>query len=169
MGGFVTVAALLLLAAVQVGSGFGSASSQVDELSETSMTIDIEVEVRTTAQAVWSHLRFGNDPELTLPLLDRGGGTFGIRTELDRKNYTVVFEAIGDEAAVSDPVSLTEMGADLSAGGDGSFPGSGDEDGGLSPETRRLGWLALGLGAAALSALAFWTLGGRRSQTDEEG
>ena len=162
------IAALLLLAAVQVGSGFGSATAQVDELTETGITVDIEVEVRTSAQAVVAHLGFGDDPELTLPLLDRGGGAFGIRTELDRKDYIVVFEAIGDEVALSEPVSLTDMGADLSTGGDSSPSGGGSDADGLSPETKRLGWLALGLAAASLSALAFWALGGRPSDSDEE-
>lgn len=153
--------ALVLIAAVSLGGSFGSATATVTDLADTSMTVDIEVEVRTSAQAVVAHLTFGDDPTLTLPLLDRGGGVFGLRTELDRRNYLVVFEGVGDPDAVSQPVSLVDMGADLGSGdGNGSSGPQGD-DGGLSAQTRSLGWLALALAAASLSALAFWVLGGR--------
>lgn len=159
--------AIVLVAAVEVGSGFGSASVTVEELGDTSMTIDIEVAVRSSAQAVVAHLTFGGAPSLTLPLLDRGGGRYGIRTELDRKNYVVVFEAVGEEGVVSDAVTLTEMGVDLTGNGSSGSSGDGGDEG-FGAETRSFGWLALALGAAALSALAFWALGGRDNTNDEE-
>lgn len=165
------ILALMLIAAVELGGSFGTATATSADLTDTTMTIDIEVEVRTSGEAVVAHLSFGDDATLTLPLLDRGGGVFGLRTELDRKNYLVVFEAVGDPDAVSQPVSLTDMGAELGSGDSGTPGDIRDDDGGLSAQTRSLGWLALALGAASLSALAFWVLGGRNSRdrvSDEE-
>lgn len=160
MVGAMKLFAALLLATIEIGGAFGSASADFESRSDTSMTVDIEVDLRTSAQAVVAHLAFGDEPNITLPLLDRGGGTFGIKTELAWKNYLVVFEAIGDPGGVSDPVSLEDLGADLNLEGSGVESGE-DPDDGLSSETRQAGWLALALVAASLSALAFWALGGR--------
>lgn len=162
--------ALLLIAAVELGGSFGSATATVTDVADASMTVDIEVEVRTSAQAVVAHLTLGDDPTLTLPLLDRGGGVFGLRTELDRRNYLVVFEGVGDPDAVSQPVSLVDMGAELGSGESNSSTGAQGDDGELSAQTRSLGWLALALAAASLSALAFWVLGGRarKGETGDE-
>ena len=157
---------LALIAAVELGGAFGSASATVESLGEVSMIVDLEVEVKVSAAAVVAHLAFDDDPTVALPLLDRGGGVFGIRTELAPKNYLVVFEAIGDPGGLSQAVSLTELGADLGPSrGSGTNSTEGD---GLSSETRGTGWVALALGAASLSALAFWVLGDRdkREETD---
>lgn len=156
------IIAVAVLAAIEIGGSFGQASATVESISTTVMTVDIEVEVKASAEAVVAHLAYEGDPNITLPLLSRGDGTFGIRTELEPKNYFVVFEAIGDSGEVSDPFSLTDLGADLS----GEEAGSGEGDDGLSDGTRQAGWLALALGAASLSALAFWTLGGRDDDGD---
>ena len=158
-----------LLAAVQLGGGFGEASAEVDEVAAQSMVINLEVEVATSADAVVAHLAFDNDQTVTIPLLDRGGGVFGVRTEVEPKNYLVVFEAIGSPGALSGAVSLAELGADL-PGPVVPTPGrvQSDDDGGLSAGTERIGWLALALGAASLSAFAFWALGDRRSGEDAE-
>lgn len=163
------VVAAAILAAVEIGGSFGVATADIDSISDASMTIDIEVEVTTTAQAVVAHLSFDGETDITLPLLDRGGGMFGIRTELAPLNYLVVFEAIGEAGGLADPASLQDMGADFGTGGFGGS-GGGDDDG-LSDGTRQAGWLALALVAASLSALAFWVLGGRDSESgpaDEE-
>ena len=158
---------LALIVAVELGGAFGGASATVESLEDTVMLVDIEVEVRVSAQAVVAHLGFEDDPTLTLPLLDRGDGVFGIRTELEPKNYIVVFDAVGAEDALSRPVSLVELGADLSPDVPG-VPPTTEEDGGLSSGSRQLGWLALALGAASLSALAFWVLGGRDRSADAD-
>ncbi len=162
--------ALLLgvLAAVQLGGGFGEATAEVDSLSEGSMVIDIEVEVTVSSSAVVAHLTFDDDRPLTMPLLDRGGGVFGTRTELEPKNYFVVFEAVGSPGEVSQPVSLTDLGADLDSPLVATTRSPDNEDEGLTPETRRVGWLALALAAASLSALAFWALGDRDEPESEE-
>jgi hypothetical protein len=160
--------AVALIAAVQMGGAFGEATAEVDELTEQSMIVSIEVEVGASASAVVAHLTFEGDPTVTIPLLDRGGGLFGTRTELQPKNYVVVFEAVATPGELSEPVSLVELGADL----DQPFvattaPPAGEE--GLSSDTERLGWLALALGAASLSALAFWALGDRdQDEASEE-
>lgn len=160
---------LSLIAAVTIGGAFGNASATVESISGDSMVIDLEVEVVASASAVVAHLTFEDDPNLAVPLLDRGDGAFGIVTELEARNYVVVFEAVGADDGLSQPVSLTELGADLGEDADGGLPSTADDDDGLSPETRRLGWLALALAAASLSALAFWVLGGRdRREASEE-
>lgn len=158
---------MALIAAVQLGGAFGEATAQVHELSEQSMIVSIEVEVGVSVSAVVAHLTFADDPTVTIPLLDRGEGRFGSRTELQPKNYVVVFEALATPGELSEPVSLVELGADL----DQPFvatTGPVGEDEGLSSDTQRLGWLALALGAASLSALAFWALGDRDDDKAEE-
>lgn len=159
---------LAVLAAVQLGGGFGGASAEVESLSERSMVIDIEVQVTASANAVVAHLTFDDDPTLTMPLLDRGGGVFGTRTELEPKNYFVVFEAVGTPGEVSQPVSLVDLGADLDSPLVATTRAPSTEDEGLTRETRSVGWLALALAAASLSALAFWALGDRDEPEPEE-
>ena len=159
--------AVLLIATLELGGAFGSASASVETLEADAMILDLEVEVRASTTAVVAHLVFEDDPQIALPLLDRGGGVFGITTELPPKNYAVVFEAIGAEDGLSTAALLSDLGADLTPdAGDSSLPSEGGDDDGLSPETRRLGWLALGLAAAALSALAFWVIIGRDKKDD---
>ena len=159
--------ALTLVVAVQLGGGFGEATAEVDELNEDSMIVSIEVEVGVSASAVVAHLTFEDDPTVTIPLLDRGEGRFGSRTELEPKNYVVVFEAVATPGELSEPVSLTELGADLNRPFVATTSPTGEEEG-LSSDTQRLGWLALALGAASLSALAFWALGDRDEDSVEE-
>lgn len=144
----------VLLAAVQLGGAFGSASATLDSVEGTSMILELEVEVVVPVQSVVAHLAFEDDEVITLPLLERDNGVFGIRTELPFKNYIVVFEAIGVEGGTSPPVSLIDLGAEFFPAGE---PQPGEER--LSPKTRRLGWLALALGAASLAMLALWALG----------
>lgn len=159
---------LLVLAAVQIGGGFGEAVAEVQTLTQESMVIDLEVEVRVTSTAVVAHLTFDDDAPLTIPLLDRGGGVFGTRTELEPKNYFVLFEAVGTPGEISQPVSLTDLGADLDSPLVATTRPRVAEDEGLTPETQRFGWLALALAAASLSALAFWALGDRDEPEPEE-
>ncbi len=159
---------LTVLAAVQLGGGFGEASAEVDSLTENSMVIDIEVGVDSSSSAVVAHLTFDDDPQLTVPLLDRGGGVFGTRTEVEPKNYFVVFEAVGPPGELSQPVSLSDLGADLNSPlVVTTRPQAGEEEG-FTQETRRVGWLALALAAASLSALAFWALGDRSEPDQDE-
>jgi hypothetical protein len=162
----VTLFGVLLLAAVELGGGFGMASATIDSIEGSNMVLDLDVEVRTSASAVVAHLVFEEDPALALPLLDRGGGLFGIRTELPAKNYVVVFEAVGSGEEPSHPAFLTDLGADFTQSVGGTSSVTTLPDDGLSQETRQFGWLALALAAASLSLLAFWVLGGREKGDD---
>lgn len=153
-----------LLAAVILGGIFGSASATVESVTQDGMMVEIEVEVSGAPETVVAHMSF-EEERFTLPLLDRGDSVFGLRTELERKNYMVVFEVVDEDAASSDPVSLQEMGADLSlTGGETTTTTEGEE--GLSQESQRLLWLAIALGAASLSLLAFWVLGDRGEEDE---
>ncbi|MFP4074539.1 MAG: hypothetical protein ACLFVZ_10915 [Actinomycetota bacterium] len=148
-----------LLAAVILGGVFGSASATVESVTGDGMMVEIEVEVSGAPETVVAHMSF-EDERFTLPLLDRGDSVFGLRTELERKNYMVVFEVVDEDAASSEPVSLQEMGADLSLTS-GETTTTTESEEGLSQESQRLLWLAIALGAASLSLLAFWVLGDR--------
>lgn len=171
MGGPVRLVIALFLAAVEIGGVFGSATAAVEAVDGDSMVVELVVEVHTSAGAVVAHLAFDDDPELTLPLLDRGDGTYGTTTELEAKNYQVVFEAVGVGDGLSDNHSLVELGADIDPGlgGEAGVPPPRDDTEDLAGETRRSGWLALALGAASLSTLAFWALGGRDKGDDDDG
>lgn len=147
---------LLVVAAIQLGGAFGSASAELLQRNPAAITIDLEVEVLVTVEAVVAHVRFDNQPELTLPLLARGDGVFGITTQLAPRNYVVVFEAVGPDGELSDAVTLHQLGVDLV----GRSSGDGTEAEGLTGATQRVGWLAVAFAAASLSALAMWVLGG---------
>jgi hypothetical protein len=157
-----------LVAALILGGAFGTASATVEPMDGGTMLLDLSVEVQTSAEAVVAHLTFDDEDIDTLPLLDRGDGTYGIRTEMETRNYVVIFEVIGEEAASSGPVSLTQLGADLGSGAEvtTTIP-TGDQ--GMSRESKQLLWLAVALGAASLSALAFWVLGGSRGDKERVG
>lgn len=162
----------LLTAAVLLGGAFGSATATVESVDGDVMVVNMEVEVLASAQSVVAHLSFDNDQVLTFPMLDRGGGLFGLTTELETKNYLVVFEVLGSESPSSDPVSLTQMGAEY--GQDSSGTTTTTEAEGISNENQQMLWLAIAAGAASLSLLAFWVLGPKQSkdetsvETDEE-
>jgi hypothetical protein len=154
-----------LIATVVLGGVFGSASATVESNDGEVMVVSIEVEVSGTAESVVAHLSF-EDEMLTLPLLDRGGGVFGVRTELEPKNYAVVFETLGAGGESSEPTTLAQLGADLGPETAPTTTTTLAEDE-LSGESRQMLWLAVALGAASLSLIAFWVLGGGRD--DEEG
>ncbi|HEX6286465.1 MAG TPA: hypothetical protein VFZ80_03190 [Acidimicrobiia bacterium] len=155
---------IALIASVVIGGLFGTASASVEAIGEDVMIVEIEVEVPPGAANVVAHLSFESE-DLVLPLTDRGDGVFGIRTELPPRNYFVVFEVIGEEGGSSEAVSLTELGAELT-GGPAATATTAPDDEGLDDDSRQMLWLAVALGAASLSALAFWVLGGR-DQDDE--
>lgn len=153
------------VAAVIVGGAFGSATANVESIDSAVMVLEIEVEVLESADSVVAHLTF-EEEELVLPLLDRGDGIFGIRTELAVKNYSVVFETVGEGGESSGPTTLSRMGADLGPE-EVVATASADDDEGLSDESQGLLWLAIALGAGSLSLVAFWVLGGRDEDRDE--
>ncbi|HEX6947637.1 MAG TPA: hypothetical protein VF246_09835 [Acidimicrobiia bacterium] len=152
------ILALAILAAITLGGSFGEAGASTVSIESGTFVVDLYVDVNVSAESVVAHLSTGVDDTRVLALVNRGGSRFGIRTELPRKNYMVVFEAIADTPHLSDPVTLADLGAEV------DFPGStvATEEPEEEPrESTRWGWLAVALGAASLSALAFWVLGGR--------
>jgi len=158
--------AAVLLFAVEVGSGFGVASASVVSMTEESMIIEIRVEVETSADSVVVHLALPDEDPITLPMLERDDGAYGVTTEVKPANYIVMFEAIGDPGAESDQVSLTDLGVDLSSTSGTTTTTESEE---VSAGTQQWLWLGVALGAASLSALAFWVLGGRdRDEASDE-
>jgi hypothetical protein len=150
--------AAVVLFAVEVGAGFGSASASVVSMTDQSMIVDVQVEVEITADSVVAHFALPDEDTITLPMLERDDDSYGVTTELKPANYIVVFEAIGNPGAESDHVSLTDLGVDLSSTSDTTTTIAIEE---LSKGTQQWLWLGVALGAASLSALAFWVLGGR--------
>lgn len=155
-------ALLLLVLAVEMGASFGNASAELVSTSSNAIEVELRVEVTVSAEAVVAHLVFEDRPELTLPLLHRGGGEYGIITELEPVNYRLVFEIIGPDPARSEQRSLMELGLVFAGDGDAATTTTQDVDR-MSDENRGWLWLAIAFGAAALSALAFWALGGDQS------
>jgi hypothetical protein len=156
------VAASILLA-VQLGGGFGNASASILSSTPESMVVEVEVEVEVEADSVVAHFALPGEEQVTIPLLPRDGGRYGVTTELKPADYQVVFEALGETSAQSDPVSLSDLGADV----DSIVGEPGDEGDEQSPSTNRWMWLGIALGAASLSALAFWVLGERDDKDDD--
>lgn len=150
-----------LIAAVVVGGVFGSASATVVEIDSDVMVVNIEVEAM--GEPVVAHLSLDGVEVGTLPLVAREDGVFGITTELEPQNYVLVFEIVGEDP--SDPVTLAQLGADFGPESGVTTTTAPDEDA-LSPESSRFLWLAIALGAASLSVLAFWVLGGDSEQED---
>jgi hypothetical protein len=158
--------AVVVLFAVEVGSGFGTASASAVTMTDQSMVVDIRVEVENSADSVVVHLALPDEETITLPMLERDDGAYGVTTEVKPANYIVMFEAIGDPGAESDQVSLSNLGVDLSSTSGTTTTTESEE---LSAGTQQWLWLGIALGAASLSALAFWVLGGRDrdEETDE--
>jgi hypothetical protein len=163
----ITGALLALLWSVPMGGSFGDAEATTVSLTAESMVIDLRVAVDMEAHAVLAHLSSGQTT-MVIPLVERGEGVYGIRTEMAVKNWIVVFEVLGPEGELSQPVTLGFLGADLGQPTSTTLehdPGeSSDVD-----EARRWGFLALAFTAASLSALAFWVLGGRDGEEPPAG
>ncbi|MGF1618509.1 MAG: hypothetical protein ACFCU2_11995 [Acidimicrobiia bacterium] len=151
-----TIAHVLL--AVELGAGFGAASAELVSTTSNAIQVDLRVEVTQSAETVIAHLVAEGEAPLALPLLQREPGIFGIRTELKAINYRVVFELFGPDPARSEPTSLMELGVGFSGGGPDTTITTNPED--LPEDVTRWLWLAIAFGAASLSALAFWVLGG---------
>jgi hypothetical protein len=158
--------AAVVLLAVELGAGFGTATASVVSMTDQSMIIDLRVEVDASADSVVVHLALSDEDTVTIPMVPRDDGTYGVTTEVKPANYIVIFEAIGDPGAESDAVSLTDLGLDLSSGSDTTETTAIEE---VSAGTQQWLWLGVALGAASLSALAFWVLGGRDDEDPGEG
>jgi len=151
--------AALVVSAVELGAGFGAATATVVSTTDQSIVIEMHVEVDAPADTVVAHLSLPGEETVTIPMLPREDREYGVTTEIRAADYVIVFEAIGESGAQSDPVTLSDLGADLRPDASTATTES-DEP---SPATRRWLWLGVALGAASLSALAFWVLGGREA------
>ena len=150
---------------VEVGGVFGNAVASATALTSDTIELDLEVEADPAA-AVVAHLIEPGGTQQTLPLASRGGGAFGIRTEVRKTDYLVVFEAIeGPLASQSQPMRLTDLGVDPALVGVLTVPPPGDEE--ISDSTRQWGWAGLGLAALALTMVALWALPDRRRRARE--
>jgi hypothetical protein len=154
-----------ILLAVELGGGFGAASATVVSEADDSFIIEIEVEVGAPADTVVAHLSLPGEETIIIPLVPRDDGVFGVTTEMKQADYVVVFEVVDAGGAQSSPISLSELGAVL----DEELTSDPDTEPGDNPEARRWLWLGVALGAASLSVLAFWVLGGKdKAEIDEE-
>jgi hypothetical protein len=157
-----------ILLAIELGAGFGAASAELVSTSSNAVEVDLRVEVTQSAETVIAHLVAEGESAIALPLLQREPGQFGIRTELKPIDYRVVFELFGPDPAQSEPVFLSELGASIPDGHSQTPTTTIPE--GLPESATRWMWLAIAFGAASLSALAFWVLGGdgrQVSSTDD--
>lgn len=148
---------------VDLGGVFGRARASGIELSGATMELDLEVEADPEAVVV-SHLIEPGGEQKTVPLVARSSGVFGIRTEVRKIDYVVVFEVVGGLAAQSQPVRLTELG--IQPGLLGIVPPTTRTDD-FDSATTQWGWAGLGFAAAALAVLAYWALPDRRRQIED--
>ena len=97
----------------------------------------------------------------------RTGGVFAASAELERADLVVVFEILDGAATVmSRPLTLRELGVDPAVLGFAveptllqPTPEVPEDDGVITAAIRQNLWLAVALGASALSLLAFWAAG----------
>ncbi len=150
---------------IEIGGVFGNATASARDLTSVTIELDLAVQVDGEATVV-AHLIEPGGAQETLPLPSRGEGVFGIRIEVRKIDYVVVFEAIeGSLASQSQPLRLTELGVDPAILGVLTVPPTQPEE--ISSTTRQWGWAGLGLAAAALTLLAFWAVPDRRRRAQE--
>lgn len=166
------VAALLLL--LPLSSPFGEATATATSVDD-GLRLDVSVEVEGQPVAVLVRGVGEGDAELPPVALANGGdGRWEGIVELPVvANIRLGFEFIPTRgpATVSELHTLSELGVDLAIfelGRVATGFGSDADDPLVSAESRRWGWLGLAAGAAALTLLAFWTIGSYRFGRDEE-
>ena len=139
---------------VDLGGVFGHAVATAEPRTSDEIQLNLEVEADEAATVV-AHLIDPGGTQETLPLASRGEGIFGVRTEVAKTDYLVVFEAIeGSVASQSQPLRLTDLGVDPALVGILTAPPTDDEE--FSDSTRQWGWAGLGLAALALTLVALW-------------
>jgi hypothetical protein len=156
--------ALVLLALVPAGSGFGEATATGTVLGADEMRVELQIEI-AGAGSVVAHLIEPGEEQQTVSLRDRGGGEFGGFIETRRVDLVVVFETLGDDPRQSEPLRFSQLGVSRTAlGMDPPLAQVVDSEG---DDNSQWGWLGLGLGAAALSMVAIWALGADSKHPDK--
>ena len=157
---------------VPLGGPFVDASATAERIGDL-LEVEFEVEVDRSASVVVAHIVVGGDqPQRSVSLDLRGGGVFAGFVTLPVQESIIVFELIGPAGSVlSAATTLSELGVDFSEFGVRVTPPGDDPPADpITPEARRWMWLAIAAGAAALSALAFWAIGGKdESQSAPDG
>jgi hypothetical protein len=166
------LAAVLFL--LPLSAPFGEASATATS-TDGGLRLEVSVEVEGEFVAVLVRGVGSGASELPpVALADQGDGTWvGIVQLPVVENVLLGFEAIPDSgpAAVSELHTLTELGVDRAVLGiDRPASSFGEDDGEplVSAEGRRWGWLGLAAGAAALTLIAFWTIGSVRGRGEED-
>ena len=75
-------AAAAILFLVELGAGFGTATATVESMGDESMVIDLRVEVDGTPDSVVAHLALPAEDTITIPMLPRQDGVYGVTTEV---------------------------------------------------------------------------------------
>ena len=169
MTGFLLALVLLLPLSAPFGEATATATSADDGLQ-----LEVSVEVNASPVAVVVRGMGAGASELPpVALSDRGDGRWEGIVELRViENIVLGFEIIPAQgpATISELHTLTELGVDSAIFSmDNPNTGFGDDvDRSLvTPEGARWGWLGLAAGAAALTLIAFWTIGTVRSRGDQ--
>lgn len=153
MLGTLGIVGIGLLAAVELGTGFGGGEAVVAAGRPNLIEVELSVEVPAADGPVVVHLMLPGEDERTEALALRPGDRWSADLELRRANWTVVFEAVGS-GRLSEPVTLADLGADPAI----LAPfGSVTTSTGAEEEVREsgAGWLALAVGAAGLAVLVY--------------
>jgi hypothetical protein len=165
------IAAVLLL--VPLSTPFGEASATATSIDD-GLRLEVSVEVEGSPTAVLVRGVASGATELPpVALSNQGDGVWSGIVELPIiENMLLGFEFIPTrgKATVSELHTLTELGVDSAVFSiDRPVTAFGEDDEPLvGAEGRRWGWLGLAAGAAALTLLAFWTIGSVRARQDGE-
>jgi hypothetical protein len=152
---------ILSLLTIELGGTFGLASAEAVAVSSGEIEVTLSVEVGGNPASVVAHFIDPGDNQETVTLGHQGAGTYEGTALVERADLIVVFEAIGAGATseLARPITLTELGVDPALLLEGSSTIEPQENElTLNAATERWGWAALGLGAGALSLLAWWAL-----------
>lgn len=110
--------ALLLLAVVELGAGFGGAEVDGAEVDPGTMEIEITVTLQESPGPVIAHLLLGEARAEAIALSDRGSGRWGALVEVRRADWHLVFEDVST-GGLTNEATLTELGLDPALLGSG--------------------------------------------------
>lgn len=146
--------ALILLAVVELGAGFGGAEVDGTEVGSGRMEIEITVTLTESRGPVIAHLLLGEERAEAVALLDRGSGRWGALAEVRRADWHLVFEDVST-GGLTNEASLTELGLDPALLGSG--PSTTALPTTQADRSNPWIWLAVALAAAAAAiAVVRW-------------